>query len=182
MLAITVAYPGFMLVLTEKYESAVVYFQLLCAAGIFISFTDMNVNFINIKGRSKYALVLEVIKLTSAAVVLFLTVNHGLLSIIYGQLSVRLLCYVLSARWSSKIYGYNLILQLKDLAPYFLNSLIAACLSYIPLYFSVVNSYLVMLIIQSVLFLCVYVGLNHIFKNPIWVEGIQLIKVKFKKA
>ncbi|MDR2285442.1 MAG: lipopolysaccharide biosynthesis protein [Sphingobacterium sp.] len=182
MLAITVAYPGFMLVLTEKYESAVVYFQLLCATGIFISFTDMNVNFINIKGRSKYALVLEVIKLTSAAVVLFLTVNHGLLSIIYGQLSVRLLCYVLSARWSSKIYGYNLILQLKDLAPYFLNSLIAACLSYIPLYFSVVNSYLVMLIIQSVLFLCVYVGLNHIFKNPIWVEGIQLIKVKFKKA
>ncbi|ERJ57794.1 lipopolysaccharide biosynthesis protein [Sphingobacterium paucimobilis] len=182
MLAITVAYPGFMYVLTDKYENAVVYFQLLCAAGIFISFTDMNVNFINIKGRSRYALILEVIKLVSAAVVLFLTVDHGLMTIIYGQLLVRLLCYILSTRWSKKTYGYSLFLQLRDLAPYFFNSLVAACISYLPLYFSVVNNYLVLLIIQSVLFVSIYIGLNHVFKNSIWVEGIQMIKVKFKKA
>lgn len=182
MLAISIAYPGFMWALTDKYENAVVYFQLLCAAGIFISFTDMNVNFINIKGKSRYALILEIIKLTSAGIVLFFTVEYGILTIIYGQFFVRVLCYIVSVYWSRKVYGYNLALQIRDLAPYFLNSITAAFLSYLPLYFSVVNSYLVMLIIQSVLFLSVYIVLNHIFKNPIWVEGIQMIKVKIKKA
>ncbi|HMR18625.1 MAG TPA: oligosaccharide flippase family protein, partial [Sphingobacterium sp.] len=180
-LAISVAEPAFVLVLTEKYRHAVSFFQLLCLAGIFISLTDMNVNFVNIKGRSRYALILEIVKVSLALLLLGLTYDKGVLTIIYGQLAVRIVSYVLSTQFSRLVYGYSLGLQFRDLLSATLISGSAAFLSFLPQYFSVLDNLLGLLILQSVIFIVVYCGLNHLTRNTIWMELLQLVKNKILK-
>src|SRR5690606_3430674 len=79
ILAIAVAKPGFIYFLTDKWLTSVLYFQLLCFAGLFISLADMNVNFLNIKGKSQYALGLEIAKVSLAIIALLLTYTHGII-------------------------------------------------------------------------------------------------------
>lgn len=180
-LAISIAEPAFVLVLTEKYRHAVGYFQILCLAGIFISFTDMNINFVNIKGKSKHALALEITKLALALLLLVLTYDKGIWSIIYGQLLVRVLCYIVSMHFSQRIYGYAPWVQLRDIASSLWMGGTAAACSFLPIYFSVYDHLFGLIVLQSVIFVSVYCGLCHWTKNAIWVELLQLAKSKILK-
>lgn len=180
-LAVSIANSGFILMLTDKYESAILYFQLLCLGGVFISLTDLNVSFINIKGKSKYALFLEIFKISFAFISLFLTIHLGILVIVYGQIIVRCVCYLLSTQFSKNIYGYGLMKQFQDILPSLLISIIAGFFSYLPFYFSVVEDLKGMLVIQMSIFIIIYISLNHFFSNVIWMEILQLVKGKFSK-
>src|SRR5690606_34290149 len=72
-LAISVAKPAFVFFLTDAWLPSVPYFQLLCFAGIFISINDLNVNFLNIKGKSKFTLYLEIFKIGMVIICYYFT-------------------------------------------------------------------------------------------------------------
>src|SRR5690606_26702970 len=116
-LAICVAKPGFIYFLTDKWIPSIPIFQILCLASIFTSLTDLNVNFLNIKGSSKFFLRLEIIKVSLAILFLFLTYQNGLLMIAVGLLTVRVICFIIAAIMSGKVYGYQIWMQAKDLLP-----------------------------------------------------------------
>ncbi|MVZ61798.1 lipopolysaccharide biosynthesis protein [Sphingobacterium humi] len=181
ILAIAVAKPGFIYFLTDKWLTSVLYFQLLCFAGLFISLADMNVNFLNIKGKSQYALGLEIAKVSLAIIALLLTYTHGIIYIIYGQIAVRILVYLATALMSGKIYGYHLWAQLKDLLPSFGISLFAGVLAYLPLYFELISHNLLLVICQSLIFVAVYISINQLIKQVIWMEILGMLKKKFAK-
>lgn len=180
-LAICVAEPAFQTLLKEKWNDAIPLFQWLCFAGLFISLTDMNVNFLNIKGKSKFALVLEVIKVGSAVGIFFFTYQHGLLAVVFGQLAIRILCYIIAASMSVKVYGYTIFAQAKDLFSSFLISLLAAVIAYLPLYFGWISNNLYLLVAQTLIFALIYIGINHMIKNQIWMEVLDLAKKKISK-
>lgn len=180
-LAICVAKPGFVFALTDTWLPSVVFFQLLCFAGLFTSLTDMNVNFLNIKGRSKFSLTLEIIKVSLAMVLLFFTYKHGILAIIYGLIAVRIICYIISTIMSGKVYGYRFFTQIKDILPSFLISAFAAGIAYLPLYFNLTSHYLILIVVQTIIFAIIYIGINHILGNDIWTELLGLLKKKISK-
>ena len=180
-LAISVAKPAFVYFLTDAWLPSVVYFQLLCFAGIFISLTDLNVNFLNIKGRSKFALYLEIFKIWMAIICYFFTYKHGLLYVIYGLISVRIMAYLVASILSGNVYGYSLKTQITDVLPSLLISLIAAVLSYLPAYYHWVSHDLLLIIVQCIIFVIVYTTINHIQKNTIWIEILGVIKSKVSK-
>lgn len=179
--AITVAEPAFIVVLTDKWIPSVPYFQWLCFAGIFISLTDLNVNFLNIKGKSNYTLRLELGKFALAALVLWQTYAFGILAIIYGQLAVRLLFYGVNTLVSGRVYGYGLWKQLQDILPPFLASLgaflavwgVSHLLADLPL--------LLLLAIQGMLFVGLYLTVIHLSRNSVWLELLEIGKRKLSK-
>lgn len=181
LLAIAVARPAFSYFTTDKWLPSVEYFQWLCFAGFFISFADMNVNFLNIKGRSKYALGLEVAKFSLAIIALLLTYKQGIIYIVYGQVVVRILIYLATTVMSGRVYGYHFLSQMKDLGSSFLISIFAAVLTYLPLYFQLISHDLLLIICQSLIFVVVYVGINHLIGNAIWLEVLGMLKKKFAK-
>lgn len=179
--AVAVAEPAFVFFLGQKWHSSVIYFQILCFAGIFISLADMNVNFLNIKGRSKLTLWLEVFKIALAALVLWLTYKQGVIYIVYGQLGIRLVFFFLSGFLSGRVYGLTTGLQLRDIFPAFLLSaaafLVAAAV--VRLFPDMGN--LPTVLMQGLLFVVVYIGGSHLFKNEIWLELLALAKTKIGK-
>ncbi len=180
-LAIAVARPGFVFFLTDTWENSIPYFQLLCFGGIFISLTDLNVNFLNIKGKSTYTLWMELIKIALAVVVLIATYKYGILAIIYGQLAIRLAFFGISTTLSGKIYGYSFILQMKDLSPPFLSSLFAFVGAFFAAYWLADSPELLLLALQTTLFAGIYLLCSHLGKNEIWIELLQMLKSKLAK-
>lgn len=181
ILAICIARPAFDFALTETWLPSVPFFQLLCFGSLFISITDMNVNFLNIKGRSKFSLSLEVIKFSLAILLLFLTYQQGFLAIIYGQISVRIVCFIIASIMSGRVYGYNTLSQLKDLFPSLLMSLLAAIVAYLPLHFNLIQHNLLLLIVQTLIFAGIYLGLNQLTGNDVWQEVLALVRKKIIK-
>lgn len=179
--AIAVAKPAFIYVLSAKWNASILYFQLLCFAGMFISLTDLNVNFLNIKGKSNYTLWLEVTKITSAITVLLVTYQHGILYIIFGQIGIRILFFIVSAFFSGKIYGYSFFSQVADLFPMFFISILAFLSAMAFAYLFPNLPYLLMLCTQSTIFACIYILGNHLTGNEIWMELLQMGKNKLAK-
>lgn len=179
--AIAVAEPAFVLVLTDKWLPSVPYFQLLCFAGIFFSLIDLNTNFLNVKGKAHYTLWLELSQITLALLVLWLTYPFGILNIIYGQIGVRLVLYGISTWASKKVYGYGLFEQLQDVGPSFMMSLLAFAVVWILAYFITDMSYLFSLLLQSTIFVLVYLLGSHLTKNVVWLELMEIGKRKLSK-
>lgn len=181
-LAIAIAEPSFSFFLTETWQSSVPYFQLLCFAGLFISLGDMNVNFLNIKGRSGLSLRLEIIKWAFALVLLAFTYKHGLFAVIYGQIGLRIACFLCAAIISQGVYGYGIVKQVKDIFPAFFISLFSAAIASIPQQFSLVSHELSLITTQSLIFVMVYIIFNQFIKNEIWLEIVELLSRKFSKS
>ncbi|PRD53940.1 lipopolysaccharide biosynthesis protein [Sphingobacterium gobiense] len=179
--AIAIAEPAFVLVLTDKWLPSVPYFQLLCLAGIFFSLIDLNTNFLNVKGKADYTLWLELSQLILALLVLWLTYPFGILSIIYGQIGVRLVLYGINTWASSKVYGYGLFKQLRDIGPSFMMSLVAFAVVWTLAYFIGDTSYLVRLLLQSGIFVVVYLLGSHLIRNVVWLELLEIGKRKLSK-
>lgn len=179
--AIAVAEPAFVLVLTDKWLPSIPYFQLLCFAGIFFSLIDLNTNFLNVKGKAHYTLWLELSQITLALLVLWLTYPFGILNIIYGQIAVRLVLYGINTWASRKVYGYGLFKQLKDIGPSFVMSLVAFAAARTLAYFITDVSYLVMLCLQSTIFVSVYILGSHLSGNSVWLELLEIGKRKLSE-
>ncbi|HLT86768.1 MAG TPA: lipopolysaccharide biosynthesis protein [Sphingobacterium sp.] len=179
--AIAVAEPAFIFILTDKWIPSIPYFQWLCFAGIFISLTDLNVNFLNIKGKSDYTLWLELCKFVIAMLVLWATYRLGILYIIYGQLAVRLLFYFLNTIVSGVVYGYGFWKQLRDIFSSFLASLGAFLAAWGAAYFIADASHLILLLVQSTIFVLVYITGSHVSRNAVWLELLEIGKRKLPK-
>lgn len=180
-LAICVAKPGFIYFLTDKWIPSIPIFQILCLASIFTSLTDLNVNFLNIKGSSKFFLRLEIIKVSLAILFLFLTYQNGLLMIAVGLMTVRVICFIIAAIMSGKVYGYQIWMQAKDLLPTVLVSIVAAFFAYLPLYLNLITHDLALIIVQTLIFVIIYLGASHVLKNDIWLEILGMLKKKLAK-
>lgn len=181
-LAIAVAEPSFSYFLTETWQPSVPYFQLLCFAGLFISLGDLNVNFLNIKGKSSVSLKLEIIKWVLALTTLYFTYQYGLFAIIYGQIGLRMACFLMAGIMSQRVYGYGVRKQLADLFPAFFTSLFSAALASVPLHLDLISHDLLLITVQSLIFVVVYVIFNQFIKNEIWQEVLSLLKSKFSKS
>lgn len=179
--AIAVAKPAFIFVLTDKWMPSVPYFQLLCFGGIFISLTDLNANFLNIKGKSNLTLWLEVGKIATAMIVLWATYRLGILYIIYGQLGIRFLFFFMNAWVSGKVYGYTFIKQFFDIIPSFVISLVAFIAAWAVLYVLIDVSSLILLCAQTTIFMLVYIIGNHLSRNKIWLALLEIGKRKLSK-
>ncbi|MHC8947649.1 lipopolysaccharide biosynthesis protein [Sphingobacterium hungaricum] len=179
--AIVVAEPAFVSVLGERYLSSVPFFQLLTFAGLFMSLADLNTNFLNIKGKSNYTLGLEIFKLSLAILLLFFTYDKGILIIVYGQIAVRMLFYAVITVLSGKVYGYHFFIQLKDILPSFIISLICGVIAYLPLYYGLEVNNWILFISQGFIFVVCYLAINHLIKNQIWMELVEVVKNKIAK-
>lgn len=112
-----IAEPLFRLLLTEKWLPAVTYFQILCLSGILYPLHSYNLNILNVKGRSDLFLKIEVLKKFFGIFIIILTINFGILALIWGQVVASIMALIINSHYSGKFINYSLKQQLRDIAP-----------------------------------------------------------------
>ncbi|OIN12139.1 lipopolysaccharide biosynthesis protein [Oceanisphaera psychrotolerans] len=110
----------------EKWLGAISYLQVLCVIGMLYPLHALNINLLNVKGRSDLVLKVGVLKKIVNIMLLLLAIPCGVFAIVLSQLAGSLLALVPNTYFSSKLVGYKLTTQLADAIKPVLAGLFAA--------------------------------------------------------
>lgn len=117
------AHPVVITFLTEKWASAVVFLQIICFSLMWYPIHAINLNLLQVKGRSDLFLRLEIIKKAIGVGVLCITIPMGLLPMCYGQIVTSLICLVVNTHYTGKIIQIGFFKQMRDILPTLIASL-----------------------------------------------------------
>ena len=101
----------------EKWLVSVEYLQLLCFVGMLYPIHALNLNILNVKGRSDLFLKIEIIKKIIEVPVIVIGIFWGIKIMIIAMIINSIIAYFLNSFWSGKLIAYPAKEQLKDIFP-----------------------------------------------------------------
>lgn len=126
-----VAEPMVVGLIGEKWKPSIIYLQMLCFTGMLYPLHALNLNMLQVKGRSDLFLRLEVIKKTLAVPVIVIGVFWGIKVMIAGMMLNSVVALYLNSYWSGRMIGYPFRQQISDILPSFFLSLAMAISVYL---------------------------------------------------
>ena len=100
-----------------KWHDAAVYLPLICLSGSTYPLHAINLNMLQVQGRSDLFLGLEIIKKIIAIGPLMVGVFVGIIPMLLTNLITTVIAYFLNSYYSGKFIGYSSWMQIKDFTP-----------------------------------------------------------------
>ncbi len=173
-----VAEPMIISLIGEKWRSSIIYLQMLCFVGMLYPLHALNLNMLNVQGRSDLFLKLEVIKKILAVPTIVIGVLFGIKIMIAGMILNSFIAYYLNSYWSGIFIKYGIKEQIKDIIPSFILAAGVAIIVFILGYF-LKTPYLVTLIFQVIVGAVLVLGICELTKMPgyMYMKHIVVEKV-----
>lgn len=108
----------------DKWLPSVPYLQLLCFVGMLFPLHALNLNLLQVKGRSDLFLKLEIIKTFFLIPVIFVGILFGVEAMIIGMILTSLISFFINSFYSGRLINYNSFEQLWDILPSFFVALL----------------------------------------------------------
>lgn len=118
-----VAKPLIVILIGEKWLPAVYFLQIICFSGMLYPLHAINLNILQVKGRSDLFLKLEIVKKLIAVGPILIGIFYGIEYMLWGSVCTSLVAYFLNSYYSAALINYSAIEQLKDILPAFFTSL-----------------------------------------------------------
>jgi teichuronic acid exporter len=177
----SVAKPMILTLIGVKWLPSVVYLQMLCFVGMFYPLHALNLDMLNVQGRSDLFLRLEIIKKILAVPIILLAVFIGIKAMIIGMFILSLIAYYLNSYWSGKLIGYSSIQQVKDILPSLFLALIVNGIFFCISFLGITSSLILLLIqITAGALLTILICEAIKFKDYLYIKNIALEKL-FKR-
>ena len=132
-----VAKPLIVILIGEKWLPAVYFLQIICFSGMLYPLHAINLNILQVKGRSDLFLKLEIIKKIIAVIPIAIGIFYGIEFMLWGSVCTSFVAFFLNSYYSADLIGYPTLRQIRDVLPTFLVSfMVAGCmwgLSFLPL-------------------------------------------------
>lgn len=123
-----VAEPLIQILIGGKWLVAVPFLQILCFAEMLYPLHAINLNILQVKGRSDLFLKLEILKKALGIIPVVLGIFVGINYMLWGAVVLSFICYFLNSYYSGKLIDYSAKEQIKDIFPCFTISLLVALL------------------------------------------------------
>ncbi|KAF0200315.1 MAG: polysaccharide biosynthesis [Bacteroidetes bacterium] len=126
-----IARPMVLTLIGEKWEPSIIYLQMLCFVGMFYPLHALNLNMLQVQGRSDLFLRLEIIKKALAVPIIIIGIFLGIKAMILGMMVLTLIAFYLNSYWSGRLLGYSFTAQIKDILPSFTLAVAISSIVYI---------------------------------------------------
>lgn len=170
----SVAYPLVEILLGEKWRFAATLIIPLCFNMMWYPIAAINLNLLQVKGRSDLYLRLEIIKKIIGVTVLIVTLPFGLLFMTYARIVSGMIGLYLNTYYTKKLINVGFWLQMKDLGLTFVTSMIMfiliICVSFIT------SSVWLQLILGIIIGIVFYISIVVSFKFQEWSYLKSIIK------
>ncbi len=173
-----VAKPLIITLIGIKWMQSIPYLQLLCFALVLYPLQSLNLNLLNVKGRSDLFLKLEVIKKIAIVPIIFIGIFYGIEALIIGIIVHSFFAYFINTYYTGKLIDYGIFEQIKDIFPSFIIASIGGAVVYILGYFTK-SQPLFLLIIQSFIGVIFVIIISGLFKLEPYLEIKDIVKNKF---
>lgn len=175
-----IAKPLVLILLTHKWIGAVIFLQVFSFAVMFDPLCTLNLNLLQIKGRSDLFLRLEVIKKTISIAMLLCAVPFGVLAIcimkvIYTQIAVAINTY-----YTGKLFGIGYLKQLRDFLPYLFYSVLAC--SICPVIRLLCHNNWIALVSGVMISTALYIVVLRFRKDNVYMEYISPIILRLRSS
>lgn len=170
------AYPLVVALVTDKWAQCVPYLQIICFSSMWYPVHAINLNLLQVKGRSDLFLRLEIIKKAIITIAIFICVPFGIMGICVGAVFTSLINLAINTYYTGKLIHVGFVRQMKDMTPTLLNSLVMGVI----IYFAVMpfGNDVIKLAIGIPLGIAFYLAVARIFRMPELQEAIDIIHRK----
>ncbi|MGW6663043.1 MOP flippase family protein [Peribacillus sp. NPDC055009] len=127
-----VAEPLIYILFGEKWMDSVIYLQLLCFAGMLYPLHSINLNILQVKGRSDLFLLLEIIKkfILTVLIIISLLLKLGIIGLISAAVLHSYIALFINTYFSAREISYSAKEQVKDLLPIFIVAMVMGIIVY----------------------------------------------------
>lgn len=157
-----VAYPLINVIYTKVWIYAASLLEIIVFAGMWYPIHAINLNLLQVKGRSDLFFRLEVIKKILGVIMLCITVPLGLKAMCYGGIVTSIICLIINTHYTGKLLTLGFFTQMKDIFP----SLALSVSMFIvcKIISTMMGNGLASLAISISVGIIFYTGLAHLFK------------------
>lgn len=165
--------PLVLLLLKEQWLFAATLLQIICFSMMWYPIHAINLNLLQVKGRSDLFLKLEIVKKMVAVLVLCVTVPMGLVPMCVGQIMTSVICLVINTHYTGKLIQVGFLRQMRDLFPILLLSISM----WIVIYFfsTILLNNLIQLFVGVMVGTIYYMAVSYLFRFPELDELLTII-------
>ena len=162
MILAGLARPLVLVMLTSKWEPCIIYLQILCFSQMWYPVDAINLNLLQVKGRSDLFLRLEIIKKIIGFIIMAVSLTMGILAFCYGCIVYSLFEIMIDTHYTGKMINVGLFRQFRDILPtillsFFVFGLLLGIVNVITnLYYQIILGFIVAL--------AIYLGCAFFFK------------------
>lgn len=162
MMLSALAHPLVIILVTAKWESCVILLQIICFSFMWYPVHAINLNLLQVKGRSDLFLRLEIIKKIVGVSILAITLPHGLIVFCCGSVVSSLIALIINTYYTGKLINVGYFKQMRDLLPIVLLGLVMFAMIHLSNY--LISNMLLQIICGGILGAIVYIGGAILFK------------------
>ena len=151
-----------------QWHEAATYLPLICISMSLYPLHAINLNMLQVQGRTDIFLYLEIIKKIIAIVPIVVGIFVDIYWMLIAGIVVGVISYFLNSYYSGKALGYSSWMQIKDVAPSYGIACVIICSVYFLKYLPI--SYWIVLPIQIVIGFIVLIIVCKVTKNEEFVE------------
>ena len=136
----------------------------------------INLNLLQVKGRSDLFLRLEIIKKVIITIAIFVCVPFGVMGICIGSVCTSLICLAINTYYTGKLIHVGFFRQMMDMIPTLLASFAMGAI----IYFAVMpfDNNVIKLTVGIPLGIMLYLSIAKVFRMPELQEAIDIIHHK----
>lgn len=163
--------------LTDKWEGCIILLQLICFSMMWYPIHAINLNLLQVKGRSDLFLKLEIIKKIIGTLVVIVSAFWGIIGLCVGGIISSLISLVLNTHYTGKMIHVGFKEQMMDITPILIVSSIGG-FGILMVTWAPVLHHLAKLLIGVVVFLCYYLFASKLWLREELDETIKILKQK----
>lgn len=172
------AKPLVIVLLTDKWMEAGRLLPIICLALMWYPIHAINLNLLQVKGRSELFLKLEVVKKVISVSVLLVTLPMGLTAMCWGQVSTSLIALAINTFYTGKLIQMGFFAQMKDFLPIMLRAILAGIIALLFVR-NIENDYM-NVILSFIAGALAYLLLSLPTCRALWKEGHEIFNKKTK--
>ena len=130
------AKPVVIVLITEKWAASIPYLAVICFSVMWRPIHILNLNLLQVKGRSDLFLRLEIIKKVLSLLVILITMRYSVMAMCIGSVITSILCLYINTYYTGKLINVGFLTQMKDILPSLFFSLSMGALVYATTCFS----------------------------------------------
>jgi len=160
----------------EKWRPSIIYLQILSFALLLYPAHSININILNVLGRSDLSLKLVVIKNILMIPVIYAGIEFGIIWMLLGMVIYSIAVFFINGIWANKLINYSVIKQLSDIIPSLIIALIVGIIIfYTPLIFKISDNSLITLFLQVSLGFLLTIFIGEIVKYKPYMELKEIL-------
>lgn len=161
-----------------QWADAGIYMTVLCIPWMTVPIQCLNLNLLQVVGRSDLLLKLEIIGKTIGFTVLIIALPVSVLAVCIGYTVTAYLCFFVNTYYTSKFIDYSLYKQIIDvLKPLLISAVVVGLTLLLSLYLC--NVY-IQLVVGFILAVVLYITISYMLRMEELFFVVNLIKEKLK--